>query len=78
MAAIVTPGITVVVQCKMCERCGRNFLRPSIESPSPYCPVCVAALALGAEKREIESVIDKPRKKTGPKPTSVRFRNRVA
>ena len=80
MAAITMPGFTVV-QCKMCEHCGRNFVRSSIDSQSPYCPACVASFtvldALGAD-RENESVVEKPRKKTGPKPGSVRFRGRVA
>jgi hypothetical protein len=78
MAAIAMPGFTVV-QCKMCEHCGRNFVRDSIDSPSPYCPTCVAFFtvldALSAE-RQNEPVIEKSRKKTGPKPTSVRFRGR--
>ena len=57
-------------------------LRPQlIDSQSPYCPACVASFtvldALGAD-RENESVVEKPRKKTGPKPGSVRFRGRVA
>jgi len=76
MAAIATPGFTVV-QIKLCEHCSRNFVRSSAES---YCPACIAFFtildALSAE-RENESP-EKPRKKTGPKPGSVRFRGRVA
>jgi hypothetical protein len=73
MAAIATPNFSVVA-CKMCERCGRNFVH-SIESPSAYCKDCVAfftAFAALSAVRENEP-FERPRKKTGPKPGSVRF-----
>jgi hypothetical protein len=66
MAAIATPTFSVVA-CKMCEGCGRNFVR-SLESPSPYCKDC---LALSAARENDPA--EKPSKKTGPKPGSVRF-----
>jgi len=74
MVAIATPSFSfTVVQSKICEHCGKSFLR-SADSPSPYCPACVAfftaldALSAARENQPAE----KPRKKTGPKPGSVR------
>jgi hypothetical protein len=67
----------VVVQQKLCERCGRSFTRAA-DSTCPYCPPCTAFFTALAELERAPAApapIDLTmtgHKKTGPKlPTVV-------